>query len=972
MKHKFTDSLTRKLSWDRHPFAKDPRDALKRIIERHSLYGASSSRSRFVNPDSPFSFDGSSRRSDADDGHARPWFHNPLKSQIDDIFNQWTKHATKGAKQAKSDFVSSKSKAKADAKADARSDAVDGATSKGAQEDDGYVFDPITNRKIPRDVYESSNAEHEGPVRSFKSYRSQFAPFAPPESEVERPTIHSDGPPPTDELRKYGQVDIDPNPTNTNPFMQDTPKVTAEELKAYEFPTTQSDEYSLNHLPPDEPNETYDDLHKYKPYMHNEPTGSLEEDVPKYDDLHKYKPYMYNEDVVVEDNTHKYTDLDKYGPYMYKEDMKAEESSPMYDDLDKYGPYMYKEDMKPEESSRDQELEKYGPYMYNEDLKVDDGTLKYDDLAKYHPTTEFEDPTSTATDQPFYQYGDLDKYKMFRHQEPDGKPAAEKDVVAECLNEYDAKMDGSESKVSKPSIAERLQKLDLTGAESQVKGDQLLKTDMSKPETTSRDDLEVAMDNHHEASDAADREAFASVQELRSRQEGQASQASKPTMTGNYVRDFPEEFTQSWGNPAENSTFQPTTAEAQSGSETASRLETALERHSKATAGSRLTRRAREEAAEADSYSKEPQGLETSYAEECGGKPTWPTFVKTYSTNKDADADADADAQKTKSSVPDATSAGLTNEEAVELPYSRDPEVDGLPPRDSLEGAFVADSTAAAPGREPTVYKILAYDPTTQKITTAETASVVPDDEAPLTPAEVLLRLSNPTQFLPHFAPLQAEGFEIASGAGDVLVFRKVREQRDAKGHQQQQQPPVNPIDMMGRPAPLPSAAAFASPTGFLNYDLPPASAPAPTTAEAEDATATSAATTTAAASAATAPHVDQIPTSEASSPSSGFENTNFVKREEPVFSGVKRIIGLPSSTAAAKEAAVSRINGREEAKKSKGKREQQQEEKKEKVGVGRRMLVAGAWVAGISYTLGVVGDYFITGGIDGRGPIGF
>ncbi|KAK4248344.1 hypothetical protein C7999DRAFT_40484 [Corynascus novoguineensis] len=75
----------------------------------------------------------------------------------------------------------------------------------------------------------------------------------------------------------------------------------------------------------------------------------------------------------------------------------------------------------------------------------------------------------------------------------------------------------------------------------------------------------------------------------------------------------------------------------------------------------------------------------------------------------------------------------------------------------------------------PNHYKILVYDPTKQCIETAETTSTVPDSAAPLTPAEILLRISNPAKFFPHFAPLQAQGFEIVSGSGDVLIFRKVR-----------------------------------------------------------------------------------------------------------------------------------------------------------------------------------------------------
>jgi hypothetical protein len=45
---------------------------------------------------------------------------------------------------------------------------------------------------------------------------------------------------------------------------------------------------------------------------------------------------------------------------------------------------------------------------------------------------------------------------------------------------------------------------------------------------------------------------------------------------------------------------------------------------------------------------------------------------------------------------------------------------------------------------------------------------------------------------------------------------------------------------------------------------------------------------------------------------------------------------------------------------------------KKPRMNAGKRVLIGGAWVAGISYALGVVGEYFTTGGVDGKGPTGF
>lgn len=965
-KHRFAEHLSKIPTWDQIPATKDPRVVLKRIIENHSQYGKPSC-SR--NLDTPSTYDGEAGNSPK----KIPWMNTPIRSQFNDIFHSWMNPAANGAKQATSDAVSRHSEAKAHASLDH----VGGTTTKGAQEDDDYVIDPITNRKVSR-VYGSSYGRPERPVPTFESYRSQFTPFSPHRSEAERPVVHSDGPPPADELRKYTQVDIDPNPADASSSVQNTTTVAPGEHQAYRNQTVQNEEYSPNHLPPDKPGETYHDLHKYKPYMRNEPDGSPKEDGTSYDDLHEYTtPYMYNEGVPAEDGITKYDDLDKYGPYMYKEDVKPEESSPKYNDLDQYGPYMYQEDMKSEESPRDPELDRYGPYMYKEDSNREDPTPKYDDIHKYNPT-EFDDPTSATSEQPFSQYGDLDQYKKFRHHDADG------DLGKEM------------STASKPSISERLQKLDLAGAEPQDEADLPFKTSTSDRTTASRDDLESAMDSHREASDATDRGAFANVRESRARKEDEVTEAGKPTTTVNSFWDFLARRDSYLGRPAPEdealkdqssyTTMPKVHVTVEGGKPSASRLETALDRQKKASSDSRIDRRAREEA-EVDPYSTERQGLETSYAEECGGKPTWPTFVQTYVANQDADS---------------RTAKQRTAEET----------------------AAASDSTQAASSEEPTVYKILAYDPATKDISTAETTSTVPPHEeatAPLlTPADVLPRLSNPSQFMSHFAPLQAEGFEIASGAGDVLVFRKVNRSpdstitttttRDAKTYHHQQQPPVNPIDMMGRPAPLPSAAAFASPTGFLNYDLPTAStapAPAPATTEAAATlvergeartTSPTSLNTPAATTAGTAASYGTGASIE-----SGSNAVNNASIDHPINESTTNK-PLSQEEVEDKDYKLSDKNDHEHpevdmtkvwawsfgsiggtillVELSKGQKErrnrhrqqrQREEEDKKRVAakLGKSILVAASCVAGFSYVLGVLADYFITGGMDGRGPVG-
>jgi hypothetical protein len=192
-----------------------------------------------------------------------------------------------------------------------------------------------------------------------------------------------------------------------------------------------------------------------------------------------------------------------------------------------------------------------------------------------------------------------------------------------------------------------------------------------------------------------------------------------------------------------------------------------------------------------------------------------------------------------------------------------------------------------------------------------------------LTPAEVLLRLSNPAKFFPHFQPLQSEGYEIVSGSGDVLVFRKVRpgapvntvidrtgkgwtvplrgssfESKAVASERAQSYKATNPIDGM-QSRPVAATGNFASPTGFVNHDLPGVSDPP-------------------------------------------FKSNIDVRREEPVFSGKR--------------------NWEDESESS----------RRKDGGKFKKVLIGGAWVAAASYAVGVVAEFFKTGGADGKGPEGF
>lgn len=414
--------------------------------------------------------------------------------------------------------------------------------------------------------------------------------------------------------------------------------------------------------------------------------------------------------------------------------------------------------------------------------------------------------------------------------------------------------------------------------------------------------LSKARRQHEMSSDAADREAILAIRRakaiLATRQAKTIADEEHPKkeIVGNYVRDFPEEFEQSWTHtlsktptePFDNSDQQTLTSEGQSmdgglegafGQPGPSKIQPALDRHH---------RRAREPA-ESSGETSVKSSPERREAKMSDARDSSDYSVEPLSMKHD---DSKVSASETFRGNSDAKA------------------------RDS---AKVLESRPQQ-GTSTMLYKILAYDPTMQTINIAETSSLVADFTSALSPAAALSRLSHPTKFFPHFASLEAEGFEIVSGSGDVLVFRKTRSsaaEREANKAEtdtytaaaatnvtlEPNPTPINPIDMTGRPRVMtPASANFASPTGYVAYpeieamDLPPPP-----------------------------PRVKY--------------NIN-LRREEPVYSGPK----------------TRSYDGRERHTKS----------------LGKRLLVGGVWVAGISYGLGVVSEYFATGGMDGTGPTGF
>ncbi|KAI1739458.1 hypothetical protein F4680DRAFT_421640 [Xylaria scruposa] len=841
LKHKYLDSISKRLSWHDHPFAEGPRFTPKRTAARFWPPTVARSGSRWINQDEidsrktasrpaypPFPFDAKLR-------NAKLW-GSYLDHIFEPLFNQTpSETAFRSNNKASTDHARANTKSeKPKSQKTMRSD-----TSTTIEQD--YVIDPITNRKVPKK--ELGPAGLEPPTRTPKPYRSQFAPFVPPNLDSERPPVYSNGQPPAAELSKYAENKFDDWPAAVNPSSAEPAESSVRpEAASHTFDTStlRNEEYSLNHLPLEDPIEDLDDLHKHQTTTSNKSglKSSDTKNIPHSD--HSPEPDSKSQQLQSE--------LQKYGPYKYNEDPPSLTDPEELKDLEQYRHHVSE-----------------APESSTEQLSA------YDDLHKYEPEV-FDEPKDQ--DKLFEQYGDLEKYKDFRTQHLDTAAPQECDTVAESLKEYDFKeQDGGISDANNAfvrGVPRQIPKMTLPEGHvfSKHYSSQTGVGKTNPPNDSSRESLRQQMNELSATSDAMDREISSDLQKTRQNFTGDKSIVQDEDNNSNHMPDISKkEIAQSAPDQLRN----------------ISRLEPALNRRASATKRNHLNR-----AFGGDFYSKEPQGLETSFSEECGGRQTMPLYTRTYG------GEPGQATPRPKSSA-ESESKGFSPGIVSEAYYHRDPEIDGIPPSESKDSARNQKTTQPD---EPTVYKILAYDPNTQTIKIAETSSAVPDLTSPISPTEVLPRLSNPTKFFPHFAPLQAEGFEIVSGSGNVLIFRQMR---PAKAAAQDGTTYVNPIDMMGRSAAVPNAAAFVSPTGFVNYDMP----------------------------------------------------------------GVEEELADRAGRSGAREGsnpALSEKRSSSEEKKGKRKR----------MNVGKRIVIGGAWAAGISYAIGVVSEYFYTGGADGKGPEGF
>lgn len=124
---------------------------------------------------------------------------------------------------------------------------------------------------------------------------------------------------------------------------------------------------------------------------------------------------------------------------------------------------------------------------------------------------------------------------------------------------------------------------------------------------------------------------------------------------------------------------------------------------------------------------------------------------------------------------------------------------------------------------EPSSYKILAFDPTTKKVSSTQiTASVMPSNEGKkLGLLEAISILTAPAKFLPHLTALGKSGYELVLASDTVMIFKKAKQTKQSPVEKMSVEDGkyprhINPID-----GTMTQTGNFASPTGFVNYNAP-------------------------------------------------------------------------------------------------------------------------------------------------------
>lgn len=860
LRHKYVEHINRRLSWEKHPFAEDARHALKRMAK--GCWQSSDPR-----PGGRYCDDSErdKQRSTEEQNVVRPG------QNIEDVERGAMEHLMFGTHRQHNAQDQSAWPERRTRKAEA----VHRTPFNMPIEQQDFFIDPITNRKVIKPETMTASAEDDAdiPVKTFKDYRLQFSPAVDDMSESEQSAVQtrSNRSSPaqeygTDHLRRFdSSVDstknsdssaLDDDNSSSKSFENHTDTVQNTTAGLEDVLRAIEEKFQNNH-PQALGTELGTGTQAERQEGRNREAVTTQRLPENFDDLmpqHGQTTNLSVPESVVDEMVKRLADDAACG---------IEDRQPATDNL------------RPANEAPEKTYESCSDIAFSPDNKSDRKPLGFEEelvspfLRHYQPSIDrmepgdFPEPTVHSLRRKYGQ----EEVKLCTIVRDSEREAAQDEVLQASAENLET---------GQPELAS--QSPDSSRKESPGAA-------VHDEKSHYRDMLDSLMKQHARLSDAADEEASLAVKS--SRAKNQQDDQPVRQLTGNYARDFPEEFEKSWSEllasaPAENTQASEHTTsssvledmtgglEGAYGEPESTRIQPALDRLTETRAAFKVHGETLEDA----------QSLSTA--------PPQEPLKDDHEQQQDKKLQSENDSQKGSSAFD-----------------QQSPATEKTPP-EQYDG--------------PTRYRILAYDPVMQKVNVAETTSLAPDFSCALSPADALLRLSEPLKFFPLFATLEEEGFEIISGGSDVLIFRQAQQSlhkkrragsTDAEAESAEHNPDavesrVNPIDMTGRAKIMsPASANFASPTGYVNYENLPEN------------------------------EVSNLPP-----PPQRIKYNIDVRREEPVFSGPKYRID--------------------------------DAQKPRKKGVFKRLLVGGVWVAGISYGLGVVSEYFTTGGVDGLGPKGF
>ncbi|KAK3399952.1 hypothetical protein B0T20DRAFT_350597 [Sordaria brevicollis] len=863
IRYKYFQTLNRRLSWEQHPLAEDTKTTLKRMskdywypVEQHN-----------------------SARRHADEEIAANTINNPTGirpgQNIEDVERAPLEDLlfgdAKGQTKTKAEASFEKSKRNRGNKN----------KNKSVKAESDYVIDPITNRKI----LQSATLGLDSKTPSSSPYTSQFTNLSPPELDASNPIFY-DGPPPEAELKFYSQVKIDDAPWNpidpasamtlSDVLLKDTSApdllntLSSNQAQVSWHPNTGIaattaavpplgsqpqpvvPEATETFKPQAQQESTSGELSKYGPVRASEPDGKYknntepvasQSELGKYDAVRSHEPDgKYKQ--VSEENVNK-VELGQYGAVRSHEPDGKYKRQKEFTNTSEYDPA---------ELAQYDAVRAHEPDGKYKKEKTFTNTQEYDpaELAEYVPVRSHEPDgmykkEKTVNNYDEYDPEELAKYDAVRAHEPDGMYKKEKEFTN--TSEYDPE--------------------ELALYEDGVRA--------HEPDGMYKKEKEFTNYSEYDPAELASYGAF---------------RAHEPD--GMYKKE--KSYT-NYSEYEDLDTYDKPFLSHEPDGKYAAEMARAQPARSEPKVLKELRERQQQPASDAawDAHCQTNAAEEAKVAEELS------QYGAFRSHEPDGKYAAAAQGQKP------AYDAAADEENALEA--------------FTYEDAQTTTSASTQTTSEPTLYKILAFNPDTQTVEAADTTStVLPSTSATgsptSSPADVIPRMTNISKFLPYFARLESEGFEIAAGSGDVLVFRKVRDAvtpepsitaTGTTGSARQavaaNGAPLNPIDMTGgsrRDYHHVAAGRFASPTGFVNYNLPSAA---------------------------------------------GAVNQAKVHYEQP----------------------ASAFEGQQEH------HQQQQEQKqgKKKGSFPKRAVMGAAWVVGGAYSVGVVREYFRTGGVDGKGHKG-